>query len=71
MNEQLLKTSGAAVLSSGKKLRKTLWVDGIRPATSPPPPPLLVRPEVNLFLLLVRVLDSFAFRLAHIRVDVF
>ena len=70
MNEQLLKTSGAAVLSSGKKLRKTLWVDGIRPATSPPPP-LLVRPEVNLFLLLVHVLDSFAFRLAHIRVDVF
>ena len=68
MNEQLLKTSGAAVLSSGKKLRKTLWVDGIRPATSPP---LLVRPEVNLFLLLVHVLDSFAFRLAHIRVDVF
>ena len=69
MNEQLLKTSGAAVLSSGKKLRKTLWVDGIRPATSPPP--LLVRPEVYLFLLLVHVLDSFAFRLAHIRVDVF
>ena len=36
-----------------------------------PRPPLLVRPEVNLFLLLVHVLDSFAFRLAHIRVDVF
>ena len=25
MNEQLLKTSGADVLSSRKKLRKTLW----------------------------------------------
>ena len=28
MNEQLLKTSGTDVLSSGKKLRKTLWGGG-------------------------------------------
>ena len=33
MHEQLLKTAGADVLSSGKKLRKTLWGGGI----SPPP----------------------------------
>ena len=41
MKEQLLKTSGADVSSSRKKLRKTLgggW--------KPPPPPL-VRPRVN------------------------
>ena len=28
MNEQLLKTSGTDVLSSSKKLRKTLWERG-------------------------------------------
>ena len=50
MNEQLLKASGADILSSSKKLRKTLWVEAIH---SPPPP--LVRPGVNLFLLLVHV----------------
>ena len=37
MNEQLLKTPGADVLSPRKKLRKTLWGD--------PPPPLSVRPS--------------------------
>ena len=37
MNEQLLKTSGAYVLSSRKKLRKTLW--GV--TFTPPPPPIL------------------------------
>ena len=36
MNEQLLKTSGANVLSSRKKLRKTLW--GVTFTASPPPP---------------------------------
>ena len=70
MNEQLLKTSGAAVLSSGKKNSEKPY-GWMASTPSPPPPPLLVRPEVNLFLLLVHVLDSFAFRLAHIRVDVF
>ena len=40
MNEQLLKTSGADVLSPRKKLRKTLWGD-------PPPPPPPVRPSVK------------------------
>ena len=35
MNKQLLKTSGADVLSSRKKLRKTLW--GV--AYTPPPRP--------------------------------
>ena len=35
MNEKLLKTSGTEVLSSRKKLRKTLW--GV--ASIPPPPP--------------------------------
>ena len=44
---------------------------GWHPPRHLPLPPLLVRPEVNLFLLLVHVLDSFAFRLAHVRVDVF
>ena len=39
MNEQLLKTSGANVLSSRKKLRKTLW--GVTFTASPPPPPTL------------------------------
>ena len=34
MNEKLLKTSGTEVLSSRKKLRKTLW--GV--ASIPPPP---------------------------------
>ena len=38
MSEQLLKTSGADVVSSITKLRKT----------SGHPPPLLVRPRVNL-----------------------
>ena len=57
MNEMLLKTSGADVLFSRKKLRKTLW-DG-----TPFPPPL-VRPRVNswnfhfdlLFVILVNTL---------------
>ena len=40
MNKQLLKTSGAEVLSPRKKLRKTLWGDA-------PPPPLTVRPSVK------------------------
>ena len=39
MNEQLLKTPGADVLSSRKKLN---------PAPPPPPPPHLVRPRVKL-----------------------
>ena len=39
MSEQLLKTSGADVLSSITKLRKT---------SGHPPPPLLVRPRVNI-----------------------
>ena len=39
MKEQLLKASGADVLSSGKKLRKTLWRGGIHPP--------LVRLRVN------------------------
>ena len=38
MNEQVLKTWGADVLSSRKKLRKTSWGSGIHP-----PPPLYVR----------------------------
>ena len=42
MNEQLLKTSGADVLSSRKKLWKTL-LGGGNPA---PLPPLFVRPRV-------------------------
>ena len=41
MKEQLLKISGADVLSSRKKLRKTLGGGGILP------PPPLVRPRVN------------------------
>ena len=41
MNEQLLKTSGADVLSSRRKLRKTLW-GGIHP-----PPPLPCTSEVK------------------------
>ena len=41
MNEQLLKTSGADVLSSRRKLKKTLR-GGI-----PTPPPDLVRPRLN------------------------
>ena len=45
MNEQLLKTSGADVLSSGKKKKtqKNL-LGGIHPTPPPPtPPPLYVR----------------------------
>ena len=42
MKEQLLKTLGADVLSSRKKLRKT--IAGVE---SPLPPPPLVRPRVN------------------------
>ena len=44
MNEQLLKTSGADVLSSRKKLRKTFL--GVA-STAPAPPPPLERPRVN------------------------
>ena len=39
MKEQLLKTSGADVLSPRKRLRKTL----LGMASPPPPPPLYVR----------------------------
>ena len=42
MNNQLLKTSGADVLSSRKKTQKNL-----RGVASNPPPPLLVRPRVK------------------------
>ena len=48
MNKQLLKTSGADVLSSRKKLRKTLW--GVA-STPPPPPPSCVRGLHNAALL--------------------
>ena len=48
MNEQLLKTSGAVVLSSRKKLRKTLLGGGGGGGPRPPPPPPLVRPRVKL-----------------------
>ena len=41
MNEQILKTSDADVLSSKKKLRKTLSGGGIHP---PPPPLTILRP---------------------------
>ena len=41
MNKQLLKTSVTDVLSSRKKLRKTLR------GGDPPPPPPLVRPRVE------------------------
>ena len=41
MNEQLLKTSGADVLSSGEKLRKSLGGGDIHHRS--PPPPLYVR----------------------------
>ena len=41
MNEQLLKTSGANVLSSRKKLRKTLWGVTFTASLPPPPPPTL------------------------------
>ena len=44
IKEQLLKTSGADVVSSRKKLRKTLGRGGIHPLLSPP----LVRLRVNL-----------------------
>ena len=43
MNKKLLKTSGADVLSSRKKLRKTLW-GGKQPP--PPPPPCTSEGEV-------------------------
>ena len=39
MNEQLMKTSGADVLSSGKKTQKSLMGGG----GDIPPPPLYVR----------------------------
>ena len=38
MNEQLLKRSGANVLSSRKKLRKTFWWVAFTPPLPPPPP---------------------------------
>ena len=43
MNEQLLKTSSADVLSSTRKLRKTLGGD-------PPPPPLYVVHRIRYFI---------------------
>ena len=43
MNEQLLKTSGADVSSSGEKLRK--YLGGVTSTTAPPP---LVRSRVNV-----------------------
>ena len=52
MNEQLLKTSGADVLSPRKKLRKTLWGD------PPLPPPLYLRAlSHNFILILIRKLS--------------
>ena len=48
MKEQLLKTSGADILSSGKKLRKTSGRGGIHPLPPPPTHPPLVRLRVNL-----------------------
>ena len=48
MNEQLLKTSGADVLSSRGKLRKTLA--GMAPPPSPHPHPI-VCPRVNIMKL--------------------
>ena len=52
MNKQLLKTSGAEVLSPRKKLRKTLWGD------APPPPSLYVRAlSHNFILILIRKLS--------------
>ena len=47
MNEQLLKTSGADVLYSRKKLRQTSWCGGLASTPSPP-----VRPRVNIKLCL-------------------
>ena len=44
MNEQLLKTSGTDVLSSRKKLKKTLE------GGTPPPPE---RPRVNIYKLIL------------------
>ena len=49
MNEQLLKTSGADVLSSRGKLRKTLA--GMAPPPLPPPPHAIVCPRVNIMKL--------------------
>ena len=43
MNEQLLKTTGTDVLSSGKKLRKTVLAGGGIHLLPSPPPPLYVR----------------------------
>ena len=43
MSEQLLKTSGADVFSSGKKIQKNLKGDG----PTPPPPHSIVRPRVK------------------------
>ena len=45
MNEQLLKTSGADVLSSGKKKTQKNLLGGIHPTHPPPPtpPPLYFR----------------------------
>ena len=52
MNEQLLKTSGADVLSSGEKLRKSLG--GVTSTTAPPPP---VRSRVNVTELLRSIFE--------------
>ena len=52
MNEQLLKTSGADVLSSGEKLRKSLG--GVTSTTAPPP---LVRSRVNVTELLRSIFE--------------
>ena len=43
MNKQLLKASGADVLSSRRKLRKTLWAE-----VASPLPPTLVRLRVKI-----------------------
>ena len=46
MNKQLLKMSGAVVLSSRKKLRKTLWGGGIHP--SPLVHPRVIKTVLNM-----------------------
>ena len=43
MNEQLLKTSGADVLSSGKKKTQKNLLGGIHPTAPHTPPPLYFR----------------------------
>ena len=58
MNEQLLKTSGADVLSSRKKLRKTLW-GGV---TSTTPLPLYVQGFKDASLNNHQVTFSFALK---------